>query len=356
MSANGAAAAAQTGGRPSPGQGVWRRRLPGLVLVALVALACLWIGQFVPVVSPLILAIVLGIVVRNAGLLRPVVRTGTEWSTKRLLRAGVVLLGLQLSVGEVLSLRPGELVTILATVVITFATTWWLGSRIGTSRTTSLLIAAGFSICGASAVAAMSAVVPEDETSDDDVATSIAMVTLFGALALFLLPALQGVVGLDDHQMGVWIGASVHEVAQVVAAASAVSAAALTVAVVVKLGRVVLLAPMVALVGGLERRRAARTASRADDGAPVRVPPLVPLFVLGFLAMVVVRSLGVVPEDVLERVELLTRFLLTAAMFGLGTGVHLATLRRTGGRAVALGAASTLIAATVSLVGIHTLA
>ncbi|MEE6295290.1 YeiH family protein [Georgenia wangjunii] len=375
-------------------------RLPGLALVAAVALACLGLAQLVPVVSPLIVAIVLGVVVRNAGLLRPPVRPGTQWSTKRLLRAGVVLLGLQLSIGEVLALRVGELVTIVATVVITFLATRWLGTKVGTSRTTSLLIATGFAICGASAVAAMSAVVPEDETSEDDVATAIAMVTLFGALALFLMPLAQGLVGLDDHQMGVWIGSSVHEVAQVVAAASAVSAAALTVAVVVKLGRVVLLAPMVAVVGVTERRRAkriaevnnARTAGAGDGGArggdartggagsvagaapaasadgaalsvdgtaaakpaddAVKLPPLVPLFVVGFLAMVAVRSLGVVPDAVLDPVEVVTRFLLTAAMFGLGTGVHLATLRRTGGRAVALGALSTLVAAIVSLAGI----
>ncbi|WP_341359121.1 putative sulfate exporter family transporter [Georgenia sp. M64] len=332
---------------------VARRNLPGLALVAAVAAMSLMVSSLVPIVSPLILAIVLGIVARNAGLLPAVARPGTQWSTKRLLRAGVVLLGLQLSLGEVLSLEVGELATIVATVAVTFLATRWVGARLGVSRTTSLLVATGFSICGASAIAAMSSVVQEDETTEDDVATSIAMVTLFGSLAIFVMPLLQGVAGLDDRQMGVWIGSSVHEVAQVVAAAAAVSTAALTVAVVVKLARVVLLAPMVAIVGATERRRATRAGLSGQDGAAR--PPLVPLFVLGFLAMVVVRSVDVVPDQVLEPAKLATTALLTAAMFGLGTGVHLATLRATGARAVALGAASTAIAATVSLTGIHLL-
>ncbi|WP_211373596.1 putative sulfate exporter family transporter [Cellulomonas fimi] len=349
----------------------WRARVPGLFLVAAATAMSLRVSVAVPVVSSLILAIVLGVVVRNVGALPPRVAVGTRWATKRLLRAGVVLLGLQLSVPEVLALRPGELVTILVTVVVTFLGTRWVGAQIGASRALSLLVATGFAICGASAVAAMSAVIRPDgangkatgggttaeETTEDDVATAIAMVTLFGAVTLFALPLAQGAAGLDDHQMGVWIGASVHEVAQVVAAASAVSTAALTVAVVVKLGRVVLLAPLVAAVGALERRRAVvgDVAGGTGDGSRTSRPPVVPLFVVGFLAMVVVRSVGLLPAAVLDAAAIATTLLLAGAMFGLGTGVHVATLARTGGRALALGAASTTIAVTVSLAGIRLL-
>lgn len=324
---------------------------PGLGLVLVATFVSMAVSNILAVVSSLVLAIVIGVVMRNARLLPASTRPGTQWSTKRFLRAGVVLLGLQLSLPQVFSLEVGELVTILLTVVITFCLTWWIGVRIGVGRSLSMLIATGFSICGASAVAAMSAVSGEREMSEEDVATAITMVTLFGSLAILVLPMAQGFVGLDDHQMGVWIGSSVHEVAQVVAAASIVSTTALTVAVVVKLGRVVMLAPLIAIVGGLERLRAERNEPRERDAS--KRPPLVPLFVLGFLAMVLVRSSDLLPTVVLELAQVVTTFLLTAAMFGLGTGVHLATLVRTGGRAAVLGAISTLIAVLVSLAGIQ---
>ncbi|MFS0702824.1 putative sulfate exporter family transporter, partial [Cellulomonas sp. 179-A 4D5 NHS] len=277
-----------------------RTLAPGLLAVAALTAACLLAAGALPTVSPLLLAIVVGAVARNAGLLPDAVRPGVAWAARHPLRAGVVLLGLQLSVPAVRALRPGEVVLVVVTVAATFTATRWAGARLGVDRRTTLLLATGFSICGAAAVAAMSAAVPASRpagtrtipgtatraatgtpdvtvtgtTTDPDrpdaaVATAVAMVTVFGSLALVAMPLAQAPLGLDDRQVGVWIGASVHEVAQVVAAASGVSAAALAVAVVVKLARVALLAPLVAVVGALEHRRErARTAAAvpAADG------------------------------------------------------------------------------------------
>lgn len=347
--------------------------------------------------SPLLLAIVVGAVARNAGLLPDSVRPGVAWAARHPLRAGVVLLGLQLSVPAVQALRPGEVVLVVVTVAATFTATRWAGARLGVDRRTTLLLATGFSICGAAAVAAMSAAAPasrpagtctipgtatraatgtpavtdtgtpaDPDRPDAAVATAVAMVTVFGSLALVAMPLAQAPLGLDDRQVGVWIGASVHEVAQVVAAASGVSAAALAVAVVVKLARVALLAPLVAAVGALEHRRErARTAAAvpAADGPPVpgappapRRPPLVPLFVVGFLVAVAVRGAGVLPDAALDGARVAGTALLTAAMLGLGADVHVPTLVRTGGRALALGAVSTAVTTTVSLAGLYLLA
>lgn len=330
-----------------------RRLLPGLALVAGVAAPALVVARLAPV-SALVVAIVVGAGLRNVGALGPAVQPGLTWSARRLLRAGVVLLGLQLSVPAVLSLGSRGLVVILATVAVTFGATVLLGPVLAVPRRLTLLVATGFAICGAAAVAAMSAVVDPDGEDEEDTATAVALVTLFGTVALVALPLLAAALGLDDDAAGLWIGASVHEVAQVVAAGGAVSAAALAVATVTKLGRVVLLAPLVAGVGVVLRGRrldAAHHARSAGDGAaPGRapVPPLVPLFVLGFLATVALRSTGVVPDAVLDVASFVTTALLTAAMVGLGAGVDLRRLVRTGGRAATLGAASTLVAATVS--------
>ncbi|MET7966268.1 putative sulfate exporter family transporter [Micromonospora sp. NPDC005305] len=313
--------------------------LPGLAVVAAGVAAAYAINSVVPALSALTVAMLLGAAVRNFGLLNPRIAPGAAAGTKKLLRAGVVLLGLQLSVGQIEDLGFANVAVVLATVAATFFGTRWLGTRLGVSPGCALLVATGFAICGASAVAAMSGVADSEE---EDVATSVALVTLFGSLAIVVLPLLQAPLGLSDAEYGVWAGASVHEVAQVVAAAAAAGAAAVGIAVVAKLTRVVLLAPLVAGVS-LARFRHARVAKR---------PPVVPLFVLGFLAMVAVRSLGLLPALALDAAKLVTTLLLAGALFGLGTSVHLPSLLRTGARPIALGALSTVLAAAVALSGI----
>jgi uncharacterized membrane protein YadS len=179
------------------------------------------------------------------------------------------------------------------------------------------------------------------DRDDEDVATAVALVTCYGSLALGVLPLLAHALGLDATRTGSWAGISVHEVAQVVAAAGPAGAAAVAVAIVVKLSRVVLLAPVVAIVGAAERTRRGGHA------------PLVPLFVLGFLAMVAVRSTGLVPAFALDVAKTASTLLLAGALFGLGCAVRLGPLLRGGGRALLLGLLSTLL---VLVTGFVTLA
>jgi len=336
--------------------GVDRAVLPGAAVALLVGAACVGLTAAVPVLPGLLVAIVLGAVARSAGLIPAALEPGLAWAGRRVLRAGVVLLGLQLSVGDLLGLGAGEVVVLLATVTATFATTLWLGRLLGVGRRLTLLVATGFSICGAAAVAAMS---PVADAEEDEVATAVALVTVYGSLAILVVPLAAGALGLADRTAGLWAGMSVHEVAQVVAAAGTVSAAALSVAVVAKLARVVLLAPLVAGVGLVRRRSAGGAgagggdAGAADPGGSRRgAAPLVPLFVVGFVAAVVVRSAGLVPDAVLPAVKPVTTLLLGAAMTALGTQIHLGRLVRTGGRPLALGAAATVVAMTVSLAGL----
>lgn len=336
--------------RPSPAAGTL---LAGIALVAGVGVSYL-ISAAAGVVGPLTVAMVAGVAARNLNLLSRPARAALGSMTRTLLRAGVVLLGLQLAVPDLLELGPAHLLVVVATVVVTFAATWWLGLRMGVGRERSLLLATGFSICGASAVAAMSSVVDADE---DDAATSIALVTLYGSLAIVVLPLLQVPLGLDDPAFGVWVGASVHEVAQVVAAAAVAGEAALVVAVLAKLGRVVMLAPLVTCVA-LAGRPVSGGASGENDaaaaGAPrgSRRPSVLPLFVAGFLTAAAIRSTGLLPAGVVSAAGTVATLLLAGAMFGLGAGVHVRTLIRTGGRSAALGAVSTVIAAGVAYAGL----
>jgi len=364
------------------------RLLPGLglatVATAVLLAAAPALTAAAPALSPLVVALLAGAVVGSAlawstrrgtpdsgatgrAAVGPTARflaataPGTSWTARHVLRAGVVLLGLQLSVGDVLDLGWRGLAVVATTVAVTFAGTLALGRWLRVPRDAALLVATGFSICGAAAVSAMKGVLDrfpgrrqEEADRSDAVAAALALVALYGTAAVVVLPWLAGLLGLSDAQAGLWIGASVQEVAQVVAAAGSLAGAtALATATVAKLARVALLAPLVATVGAVRSRRVARTATPEpgrDDG--VRRPAPVPGFVVGFLAAVALRSLGIVPAPVLDVAAALTTALFVAAMFALGLGVDVPRLVRTGRRPLLLGACSAVVVAGTALAAV----
>lgn len=332
-----------------------RPLLPGLLVAAAATAVALAVSALVPGLGPTTVAVVLGLLVANTGLQRAALAPGTAFASRRLLRTAVVLLGLQLPLGAVLALGWQGLAVVVATVALTFGGTLALGRVLGLPPGRGLLVSTGFAICGASAIAAVE---PLARARKEDVTTAVALVTLCGSLAILVLPPLAGPLGLDPVGFGAWVGASVHDVGQVVATASRVDGALQT-AVVVKLARVALLAPLVAGVG-LAARRAARTAAVAgastDEGdeRSTRVP-LLPLFVLGFLLAVAVRSTGLLPAGVLALAQTVQTVLLVAALYALGTGIRLRALAATGGRSLVLGLASWVLVAAVAYAGVRLL-
>ena len=322
------------------------RRWPGLVAAALGLGGAMLAHQLMPAIGVLTWAVALGMVAGNTGLLPRVAKQALAAVTKRLLRIGIVLLGFAVSFGAIMALGVGTVALVAGTLVITLVVTTWLGNRMRLGAARSLLIGTGFAICGASAIAAMEDTAGADE---DDVAVGIAMVTLFGTLAMVLLPLLAGPLGLSDLQFGIWAGASIHEVGQVVAAAGAGGAAVVAIAVVVKLTRVLLLAPVVAVVS--VRRR---LAEGRDTGA--KRPPIVPLFVLGFLACVALRSTGVIPTGALTAISQVQVAALGAALFGMGAAVQIRSLFRGSGRVLLVSTLSTLLVTGVALAGVLLLA
>ncbi|WP_432542209.1 YeiH family protein [Kineococcus sp. SYSU DK002] len=317
--------------------------VPGLLVVAAATALALGVETLTHVLTASTVAVALGALVRSTGAFRPSWKPATGFAARRLLRVAVVLLGLQLPLAQVRDLGWGGVALVVGVVAVTFTGTQLLGRALGLSRARSLLVATGFSICGASAIAAVR---PATDADDEDVATSVALVTLCGSLAILLLPLLRAPLGLDVHAFGVWVGASVHDVGQVVATGDRVPGA-LETAVVVKLSRVLLLAPLVALVV-LHRRRTGGpgTASR---------PPVLPFFVAAFVVAVLVRATGVLPQSALDGVQHVQSVLLVAALFALGTGIDVPHLVRTGGRSLALGLGSWVLVAGVSLAGVHLL-
>jgi uncharacterized integral membrane protein (TIGR00698 family) len=333
---------------------------PGVAAAAVAVAFATLVNRLVPALTPAVVAVAAGAAVASVVGVGDRLRPGLAFVSRRVLRVAIALLGLQIAVPQVLALGWQSLAVVAVATGVTFAVTPPIGRRLGLSRGTSLLIATGVAICGAAAIAAMreSTDLPDE---DEAAASALGVVVLYGSAAIALIPLLAGLMDLSPAQLGVWTGAAVHEVAQVAAigAASGVLATAVT----VKLGRVVLLAPIVALTTYRERsaQNATRTAGPDDPAAAGaagperreggRRPPVVPLFVAAFLAMVALRSTGLVPAAVTGALPGVTNVLMAAALFGLGTGIDVRGLLR-GGRAALLGGIATAIIAATSLAGV----
>jgi uncharacterized integral membrane protein (TIGR00698 family) len=288
----------------------------------------------------MILAIVLGIVLHNLVGTPRMAKPGVVFCLRRVLRFAIILLGLQLTAEQVVEVGAGGIAIIAATLICTFLFTIWLGRRIGVERKLAELIAAGTSICGASAVIATNTVT---NAHDEDVAYAVACVTVFGSIAMFVYPLLPGLLHLEPHAFGLWAGASIHEIAQVMAAAYQDGQQAGDAAAIAKLSRVAMLAPVVIVLGLL----AARRASSADrTRAPGKVP--MPWFVLGFIALVGLNSVITVPAGI-KAIVAITTFLLSMALAAMGLETDVAKLRAKGVRPLILGLAAFLFVATFSL-------
>ncbi|MDZ4090969.1 MAG: putative sulfate exporter family transporter [Arthrobacter sp.] len=319
------------------------RLLPGLLSAATAVVLALAVHSLVPALPAMTLAVAFGLLAANvpglAGWTAGQGRPGLDFAGKHLMRAGIVVLGLKVSLVDVLGLGWAALLLITGVVLAAFAGTYGISRLFRLPPPVSLLIATGFSICGASAIGAMAAV---RRIRQQDTVLPVALVTLCGTLAIGVLPLLIQPLGLSPEVFGAWAGASVHDVGQVVATAQTAGASALAVAVVVKLTRVILLAPIVA-AAGLHHR------SSAGAGAGPKRPPIVPLFVLGFVALAALRTTGWLSPGLLDAAAVLQDVLLGMALFGLGSAVRVGELLHTGARALLAALASWLLIAGLGL-------
>jgi uncharacterized integral membrane protein (TIGR00698 family) len=312
---------------------VWARVttiLPGFVLALMLGLASLGLAQATWLatwqLSALTVAIVLGMVMGNTvgSRLSPALHPGILFSQRALLRAGVVLYGLRLSFHEVAAIGLSGLLVDAVVVLSTLGLGVWLGQRwFGLDRHTALLTAAGSAICGAAAVLAVERMIRPDPHK---VAIAVASVVLFGTLSIFLYPRLFPVLGFDAVTFGLYTGATVHEVAQVVAVGSAISPETADAAVVVKLTRVLMLVPVLLFLGWSESRRGGQQHS------------VIPWFALGFVAVVALNSMIALPAELKGLLLALDTLLLATAMAALGLETRFARIQALGPRPLLLAA------------------
>jgi uncharacterized integral membrane protein (TIGR00698 family) len=253
------------------------------------------------------------------------------------LRWAVAGLGFRLSIGELWRIGAPALVVVVVSTFATLVFGWWVARRLQVAEKLGLLLGVGSSICGASAVIAADSVVQGDKR---DAPVALGVITLLGTIGIVIYPLLQNALGMSHFVYGVWDGASLHEMAQVVAAGFGVSDEAARVATVVKLARIALLAPVV-LYLGWSLRHAHRAAGKAQV-APV------PWFLVLFVVFALVNSLGWLPANVLDLVRRADLWLLCAGMAGVGLQTGFSDLREAGLRPVLAGAATWLFLATLS--------
>ena len=309
--------------------------LPGLTLTGAIALGAFALRQIpgVAMFSPMILATILGMLLHNLVGTPAICRPGVVFSLKRILRLGIILLGFQLALSQVIAVGGVGVAIILAALFATFAFTKTMGRILGVDPKLAELIGAGTSICGASAVIATNTVT---QGKDSDVAYAVACVTVFGSLAMLLYPLLPGLLHLSPRDFGLWSGASIHEIAQVVAASFQDGEAAGRFGTVAKLTRVMMLAPLVIGLGMLAARKAASLSDAADSG-PRKAPPM-PWFVLGFIAVMLLNSAVTVAPAEKAQIVSLTNFLLSMALAAMGLETDFAKLKREGLKPLALAA------------------
>ncbi|AOB32445.1 hypothetical protein AKI39_19535 [Bordetella sp. H567] len=320
----------------------WRDKLNGVFFVALLSVAVIQLAGL-PFLhhlgfSPLVVGIVCGMAYGNflRGTMPQDWSAGVNFTARRLLRIAVAFYGLNISIQQIAAVGLPGLEVSIAVVVGTLAIGTVVGQRLlGLDRDTAILTSAGSAICGAAAVLAFE---PTLRAQPHKSAVAVATVVLFGTLSMFLYPVFYhaGWLHLDTQHLGIYIGGTIHEVAQVVGAASNVDPATTEIATIVKMTRVALLVPVL-LVLGLWLRRAASAKAKAGTGeaAAARLP--IPWFAIGFLALAVVNSLNMLPADVLAQLRKLDVFALTMAMTALGIETRFSQIRKAGPRVLALG-------------------
>ncbi len=323
-----------------------KKYLSGIALVVFLTALAVFMQQ-IPLlknlsISAVIIAILLGMLVKNTIGTSEEMSFGIKFCSKKVLRLAIILLGFKLSFMEVskLGLKAASVIIFVSTITLLF--TKYLGKKLNISRNLALLIAAGTSICGASAIAAVSSVAPSD--NDEDIPFAVGVVTIFGTIFMMLYPLCFNVFHLNTLIYSLWAGSSIHEVAQVVAAGFAASNQAGISATIVKLTRVLLIIPVTIILGIRETKK----GSNSGEKFMLR-DVVIPWFVLMFLGIVIVNSMGIVSPKLSKILIEIDNYLMAAAMVALGLETSISGMKKVGLKPIYLGAMSSLFISIFSL-------
>ncbi|MDO6355493.1 YeiH family protein [Caloramator sp. CAR-1] len=288
--------------------------------------------------STLIIAIILGGLIKNTVGVSQNFEDGIKFCSKKVLRVAIVLLGFKLSFSQILKIGPKAVIIILISSTSAILLTNYLGKKFNLKQKLTILLATGISICGAAAIAATNAIIKSDE---EDVAYSIGVITVLGTIFMFIYPVIFNIFKMNSQLYSIWTGASIHEVAQVVAAGFAVSNDVGTQATIVKLTRVLFIIPVTLILSLVSSKRENSKFSFKNVS--------VPHFVLFFLGVVIINSIVQIPKNILDLLVKIDGYLMTLAMAGLGLDLNIASMKKVGLKPLYLGIISSLFISLISL-------
>jgi uncharacterized integral membrane protein (TIGR00698 family) len=314
--------------------------LPGAAVAVAIAIVATALGHLAPVVGAPVFAIVIGVVAATLRAPSQRLRPGIGFCAKRVLQGSIVVLGLQLSVRQVLTIGKSSLPVLIGTIVVVLVAAWILGRRLRLRDDVTTLIGIGTAICGASAIAATSAVIAAAEA---DVSYAIATIFTFNVVAVLIYPGLGHALGLSQHAFGLWAGTAINDTSSVVAAATIYGHGATAYAVTVKLTRTLAIVPICLGLAAWRNRQHAE----ATPSVPLRV--IFPLFILGFVASVLVNTAGLVPSGWHHGLTQLASFMITVALAAIGLSTKFREIRAAGARPILLGGILWAIVGVTSL-------
>lgn len=302
--------------------------LPGFCAALVIAAVAKYLEGLMPIhlIGASVIALFIGIFLNPWVGKRKALKPGLKFTSKKILKFAIILLGASLSIGVVLNVGKMSLAVMCFTLLTCFGGGYFCGKALGLNWKLSNLISAGTGICGGSAIAAIAPVI---EAEDKDIAYAISATFLFDMAMILLFPIMGRAMGLSDTAYGLWAGTAVNDTSSVVAAGYAYSEAAGDFATMVKLTRTLAIIPTV-LTFSLIQARIRRKEAGSEKGAKVNLLSLFPWFILGFVALAILNSLGVIPAAVSAAAKTVSKFLMVAALAAIGLGTSFKEMRSSG--------------------------
>lgn len=302
--------------------------IPGLLLALAIAACAKFIEGLLPIhlIGASVIALFIGMGLNQIRKPSDGVAKGLKFTSKKILKFAIILLGASLSIKVVLNVGRLSLVVMMFTLLTCFGGGYFVGRALGLNWKLSNLISAGTGICGGSAIAAIAPVI---DAEDKDIAYAMSATFLFDMVMIVLFPIMGQTMGLSDMAYGLWAGTAVNDTSSVVAAGYAFSEGAGDFATMVKLTRTLAIIPTV-LVFSLIEVREKRKAGIVSQGEKVKITSIFPWFILCFLGMAAINSLGVFPQELSSGLKELSKFLMVAALAAIGLNTDFREMRKSG--------------------------
>lgn len=322
-----------------------KSKLPGIIMVAIIAFLAHFIGTEFPVIGGAVTAIILGILIKNLLKVPISFEKGIDYTMKKLLKLAIILLGFSLTLTQVLSVGASSLIIILISVISGLVLTYWIGKAFGLYGNTSMLIGIGASICGATAIATTAPIL---KAKEEELTYAINTIFAFNVIALIVYPYIGQLIDLSDNQFGIWAGTAIHDTSSVVAAGYAYSDEAGATAVVVKLVRTLMLIPvslLLAIFVSMKMKKESNMGSKSD----IKISKIFPYFILIFAGVAVLNSILSIPSVFTEVSTDVAKFLIVMVMVSVGLKTDIKKIIKVGIKPLLVGLIASALMGIISI-------